>query len=268
MAEDYNEIDNIFFNDGYKLAESILKNFVSPGGMLRLTETLYENIDELLEVFATRVEKENQKIDCKKSCHWCCTQAVFINPWEAQYISEYIKSNFSLEEIEALKLKISSKDRKTKAMSMKNLLMHKEDCPFLQNKSCSIYNSRPIACRIYLSMSLESCVNFYKSPEVKTSYAKLYQFPLHAGKMLNEGSAAFLREKKIEVPAISLESAMNHILTTKNATELWLRGENNFPVPDYSDQDYEDLKNFELNETDPSTSSGTEDSGTGGWECK
>ncbi|MCF8378114.1 MAG: YkgJ family cysteine cluster protein [Bacteroidales bacterium] len=250
MAEDYNEIDNVFFNDGYTLAGSILKNFVSQGGLLRLSETLYANIDELLEAFEKRVKKENQKLDCKKACHWCCTQAVFINPWEAHFISDYLKTNFNNEEISDYKIKIDSKDLNTKSMTMKRLLTNKQECPFLQEKSCSIYPARPVACRIYLSMSVESCKKFYKQPEIRANYAKLYQFPLHAGKMLSEGSAAFLRDKKIDVPVITLESAMNHILNTENAIELWLRGEKPFPVPEYSDQDYEDLKNFEMNENE------------------
>lgn len=248
MADDYNEIDNVFFNDGYQLAETILKDFVSPGGLLYLTENLYATIDELLEVFESRLKKENQKIDCKKACHWCCTQAVFINPREAQYIFEYLKSNFEAKELAVFKSKISSKDLNTKAMSLKNILIHKDDCPFLKEKTCSVYPVRPMACRIYLSMSLKSCKSFFKHPESKTDYAKLYSFPLHAGRMLNEGIAAFLRDKKFDVPALSLESAMNHILNTENAIESWLSGEKKFPEPDYSEKEYEDLKKFEMNE--------------------
>lgn len=105
-----------------------------------------------------------------------------------------------------------------------------------------------MTCRIYLSMSLESCKSFFKHPESKTDYAKLYSFPLHAGRMLNEGIAAFLRDKKFDVPVLSLESAMNHILNTENAIESWLSGEKKFPVPDYSEKEYEDLKKFEMNE--------------------
>ncbi|MCK4921454.1 MAG: YkgJ family cysteine cluster protein [Bacteroidales bacterium] len=248
MADNYNEIDNVFFNDGYQLAENILKDFVSPGGLLHLTETLYANIDDLLEVFETRIKQENQIIDCKKVCHWCCTQAVFINPRETQYITEYIKSKFEAKELSVLKSKVSSKDLNTKNMSLKNVLANKDDCPFLKEKTCSIYPVRPMACRIYLSMNLESCKDFFKHPESKTDYAKLYSFPLHAGRMLSEGIAAFLREKKIDVPVLSLESAMNHILNTENAIESWLSGEVMFPAPDYSDKEYEDLKKYEMNE--------------------
>ncbi len=248
MPENYKEIDNIFFTDGYQLAENILKDFISPSGLLRLTEVLYLNIDGLLEDFANRIKLENKKIDCKESCHSCSTQAVFINPREALYILKYIKSNFNDKEFSELKSLVSKKQKNTKDLSLKEQLTYKEDCPFLKDRNCSIYSARPMACRIYLSMSLASCKAYYYNPESKNKYAKLYDFPLHAGRMLNEGIASYLREKNIIVPAFNLESGMNYFLQSDNSDALWLKGDKNFPSPEYTQEDLAELKKFEMNE--------------------
>ena len=247
MKEDYKEIDNIFYNDGYKLAENILKDFISAGGLLRLTQSLYENIDELLNIFETRVNQENKKIDCKKSCHWCCTQPVFINPREALYIADYLKTNFDDLALSDIQSKISRKYENTKSLSLKEQLIHKEDCPFLKDKNCSIYAARPMACRIYLSMSLPSCKANYDNPKSENVFAKLYDFPLHAGRLLNQGSSTFIRKKNIEMPALSLESGMQYILNNKKATELWLKKEKGFPVPDFSEEEWDNLDKFQMN---------------------
>ncbi len=247
MPEDNREIDNIFYNDGYKLAENILKDFISAGGLLRLTQSLYENIDELLSIFETRVNQENKKIDCKKSCHWCCTQAVFINPREALYIADYLKSNFDDLALSDNQSNISKKYKNTKSLSLKEQLTYKEDCPFLIEKNCSIYPARPMACRIYLSMSLPSCKANYDNPESEKIFAKLYDFPLHAGRMLNQGSSTFIRKKNIEMPALSLEAGMEYILNNGNAIELWLRKEKGFPIPDFSEEEWDNLDKFQMN---------------------
>jgi len=248
MPENYKEIDNIFFTDGYQLAESILKDFISPGSLSRLTELLYINIDGLLEDFESRIKLENKKIDCKESCHWCCTQAVFINPREALYILKYVRSNFNDEELSELKSRVSKKQKNTKDLSLKEQLTHKADCPFLKDRICSIYSVRPMACRIYLSMSLASCKANYNNPESEKKFAKLYDFPLHAGRMLNEGIASYLREKNIYVPAINIESGMKYFLQSDNSAELWLKGDKKFPSPEYTTEDLAELKRFEINE--------------------
>jgi hypothetical protein len=49
------------------------------------------------------------------------------------------------------------------------------------------YPARPMACRIYLSMSVDSCRLYYEEPDKDENYARLFEFPLQAGRMMNEG---------------------------------------------------------------------------------
>ena len=42
-------------------------------------------------------EKNNQQIDCKKGCEWCCYQPVFALDYEMDYLNDFIQRNFDDE---------------------------------------------------------------------------------------------------------------------------------------------------------------------------
>jgi len=69
-----------------------------------------------------------------------------------------------------------------------------------------------MACRIYLSTKLESCIKFYHHPENETDYPALIDFPLRAGRMMNEGFSAALKEFGIEAAEYKLEEGLRIVL--------------------------------------------------------
>lgn len=247
MLNNYNEIDNVFFTDGYQLARQYLK-IINKENIHRLTTALYENIDLLLIAFRNRIEKENMQVTCHKSCDYCCSQAVFSNQREVCYLVDYLRKNLSPKELIQLRKRAEQKTDKTKKLSFEKKLFLKHNCPLLIDHICIAYPARPLACRIYLSMDLQSCKRYYFMPEDKSSIAKLYKFPLHAGRMMNQGISQYITEQGINSNTLSLELALVEAFKSESPTSAWLNGEEIFTKPQLSEEELGKLSDFELNQ--------------------
>ncbi|MFW5820427.1 MAG: YkgJ family cysteine cluster protein [Bacteroidota bacterium] len=208
MPYSYSQIDNIFYNDGYQLAERIIGKDKTKNKFRILTKALYENIDTLLDAFAFRIKQNNQEIHCKKACSWCCSQPVFTNDWEAEYLREFIKKSFNKEKISAIKKKAKNKNSIISKRNEKEILLARITCPLLENDICTVYSARPMACRIYLSSNLDSCIHEFNHPGDNKKYAQLYDFPFHAGRKMNEGIAAWIEGLGNEVREQRLEEIL------------------------------------------------------------
>ena len=209
MAHNYDEIDQVFLNDGYNLAREIIGSDLSEEKMAFLTRNLYQVVDQLLDSFTGRLERENQPLGCRKGCSWCCTQPVFTNEWEAAYLRQFMKKRFTGDKLVELKDKAEIKDREVSALPQEAVLKNRIPCPLLHENVCSVYPARPMACRIYLSSDVDSCIEEFRNPSNNTNYAKLYDFPLHAGRKMNEGIAGWMEEQGFEVKEMRLEQALN-----------------------------------------------------------
>ena len=128
-------------DDATKLEAKMNKliNFLS-------TETISSNkkmmrffqfIDDAMTAF--RVE---EKSVCKKGCSYCCHVDVGITIIEAQYIA----------------LNTGHKYTPVKKRQHKGYHKTKTPCPFLVDDNCSIYEFRPLACRMFYSLdSVDFC---------------------------------------------------------------------------------------------------------------
>lgn len=229
------EINRVFFNDGYRLACDILGNGLSGNSILFLTRKLYSEINSLIESFNARCRMENRRVDCRERCSFCCHQAVLIVPYEAFYLAQYLSESLAEDSRHRIKARIAEKDRITGKMKVQELLHHKSPCSFLEDDCCAVYPARPMACRIYLSADRDSCLYEYQHPAETDYFPGLYEFPLQAGRMMNEGICAWLREKKIYPTEWQLESSMNTIMNDEGCFDKWLAGENIFQTWNYSD---------------------------------
>ncbi len=73
---------------------------------------------------------------CKKGCNYCCHVDVRISREEAQIISEHTGVNY---------------DDSQEALSKRHEHYGKP-CSFLTEEGCSIYEARPLACRLHFSL--------------------------------------------------------------------------------------------------------------------
>jgi len=210
----FSENDRIFYSDGYKLAQSAIEDGFSNETLFSAIESLYHAIDGLNDSIIALAERQNIKVACFKGCHWCCHQAVYANSYELHFLSERIKNDFNSEDLAGVLAKSEAKHQRTSELSDENILKYKAPCPLLKEGACSAYAARPMACRIYLSTKLETCLEFYHHPENETNFPALIDLPLRAGQMMNEGFRAALKELGIETAEFRLEEGLR--ITLKN----------------------------------------------------
>jgi Fe-S-cluster containining protein len=210
----FSENDRIFYSDGYKLAQSAIEVGLSNETLFSVIESLYAAIDGLNDSIIALAERQNMSVACFKGCHWCCHQAVFANSYDLHFLSERIKRDFNPKDIVDIIAKTDAKYLITSELSDEEILKYKAPCPLLKNGACSVYSARPMACRIYLSTKLETCLEFYNHPENESNFPALIDFPLRAGKMMNEGFRAALKEFSIETVEFRMEEGLR--ITLKN----------------------------------------------------
>jgi Fe-S-cluster containining protein len=220
---DYSEIEKIFYSDGYRIAENHLHDGITGDKVKHAIGELYRSLDDLLDSFISRTGTEERQVVCSKGCHWCCHQAVFAVTHEWLYIREYIASSLPEGISDVFSERAKTKSKRTLALPAKELLKFKDPCPFLDDGACSVYPARPMACRIYLSSSVQSCREEFLNPHNKKNIPQLFEFPLRSGRMMNEGFVAYLREKGLPVAELPLEQGYSSMETLGQDMDGWIR---------------------------------------------
>jgi Fe-S-cluster containining protein len=219
---DQKEIDRIFYRDGYRLANHHLEKGMTPSNLTEAIGQLYQEVDDLLESFLQRSAEEGTPCDCKLGCSWCCHQEVFAISHEFLYLNDYVEQHLARESRMRILEKAREKVMLTMNKSVEEQLKIRAACPFLDSDKCMAYDARPMACRIYLSSSAVSCKKEHDHPMVKNSHPDLYDFPLKAGRMLNEGFVACLKQMGLQVAELPIEQGYSSLLTLGQTMEDWI----------------------------------------------
>ena len=163
---------------------------------------------------------------------------------EVLLISRYLLENWTDEEQKAVHLKALEKEAITGRMSVPEFLQTIHPCPFLNGQSCLIYPARPMACRCYLSSSLPSCKAQYAHPGNPEVMAALYDFPLRAGRAINEGIRAVLMQKKIHTTEWIMEVFFARILGDPAIFNGWISGKNPFAIRELTADENKFLRDY------------------------
>lgn len=107
-----------------------------------------------MEVGYGHVDKANESIDkritCKKGCSFCCHDDIKMTSFEADYLLDHIKKKGIKHNRSLVKVQNRAKD-------FSKLKFNKKKCPLLgEEGECTVYEARPMICRIYNSTSLDT----------------------------------------------------------------------------------------------------------------
>jgi hypothetical protein len=243
-SQGLNDIGTIFFQDGYRLARQFLNGGVNRQAILNLMASAYESIDGLIQSFRRRCRVEGLKVDCRKECTYCCSQAVLASGHEVLAIWLYMHGNLDQGLMDEIREGSASKHRDTDEMQAMEFLHYIQPCPFLKNKACLVYPVRPMACRCYLSSSLKSCRDQYDQPRSGRRAAALYDFPLKAGRGMNEGIRSGLMESGLLPSEWLLECFIYRLFESEERLDEWLEGKPAFGIRSLSPEENRYMREF------------------------
>lgn len=202
------EIEQAFFRDGYLLAVEYLSREGPSDQIMEAMSRLYTMLDEFLAVFLEQADSGKNPAACKKGCAWCCHQAVFAQEHEFRYLKQWMFEHLDAELLDKVRKMAKQKLEHTDPLPREKQLKHKEPCPLLENDTCLVYEARPVACRIYLSMNLDSCIDEFNNPDNTSSFPRLFELPMQAGRKLNEGFCAGLTQAGVDTREFSMEKGL------------------------------------------------------------
>lgn len=173
---------------------------------------------ELLQISIAHHLKE--RIGCARGCFHCCTTYVSTSLPEVFRLAQSVYGNG------ATSLRVYAAAAKSKAMPQHQREIGRAHCPILVDGACSEYGVRPLVCRAVLSTSLESCLRIFQqgSTEPFQTPPSLSALRSYLVVMLR----AALVIAKLPYQNFELTHALEIALSTPNAEERWLSGENIF----------------------------------------
>ena len=195
MSINLKSLENAFYSDGYRLGMKVAESDYNREILFDSVSKMYESIDDFIYSLSKFAKEQNQRIDCQKGCHWCCHQPVYALDYEMEYLNHVVLSGFNLQNRIEIKKRAIDKKNKLNKLDKIELPNSKYPCPLLVNGACIAYSGRPMACRIYLSSNLKSCLNFFHHPENEKSIPELFDITLRVGRMMNEGFKAAMKTK-------------------------------------------------------------------------
>jgi Fe-S-cluster containining protein len=204
----FSEIDREIYADGYQLAMDIPVINNCPVNLFDSVQKIYNLLDEVIDSLMNLAGKYGTTADCHKGCSFCCYQPVFAVTHEFEFLADYISKHFTETEKEVILQKAIRKDKIVRDLPRERMLGHRMPCPLLKDDQCSVYEARPMACRIYLSTDVSTCREDYEHPENKDNYPALLDFPLRAGQMLDEGFVAGLKTLGIKSQEMRMEEGL------------------------------------------------------------
>lgn len=205
---DLANLEKAFFHDGYQLAMKAITANNKDEALHHSLKEMYAAIDGLIDSLIAYAQQQNQSIDCKQGCSWCCHQPVFALDYELDYLKTFVKKSFDTETISEIQEKAQQKQDKLSRLTGDELMNTKHPCPLLKDKTCMAYDARPMACRIYLSSDVKSCVHNFNKPEDKSTYPALLNMPMRLGRMMNEGFKSALKTNGIEAKEFRIEEKL------------------------------------------------------------
>ena len=138
--------------------------------------SVYSSVDEAVKRELNRLRFKDYVITtCKLGCYHCCGQYILTNIAEAHALAQYVKREFSIDQIGDLRMRTQQwhewNDSRpgrypSNNIDVKTVLSdYHPYCPMLVKGACSAYPVRPVICRTHFVCSDPSSCHPSNDPE-------------------------------------------------------------------------------------------------------
>ncbi len=178
------------------------------------------------EFFETSVKNNPSKfsIACAKGCAFCCHVSVTASAPEIFLVASRI-CEFPKDQFEDLLNRVRAADQRTRYMSSQQRANNKIPCAMLKDNVCSVYESRPAACRGFTSTSVEMCRRGFNGEGVQIDTPAVWTSLRTAHKQAMWGALA---ASKLTAEYYEFHHALRIALEIPDAESRWLAGEDIF----------------------------------------
>jgi hypothetical protein len=160
-------------------------------------------------------------VACARGCSHCCNGWVSVTAPEILFAAKRVR-----EKGEALSARVRTAHEATQAFSMAERPAHPHPCPMLEDNACGLYDSRPFACRLAVSVNATACERVLRlfAPETiptPTRHIRTREFYQLA-------IAAALTRAGLPHGYYDLTGGLARALSRDDAEAAWLSGEDVF----------------------------------------
>ena len=138
--------------------------------------SVYYSVDEVVSQELNRLRTKDCVItSCKSGCYYCCGHYILTNIAEAHALTQYIKREFSLDQIADLRMRTQQwlewENSRPGRYPTNNTEVqptpsgYQPYCPMLVKGKCSAYPVRPLICRTHFACSDPPACRSSNDPE-------------------------------------------------------------------------------------------------------
>lgn len=200
-----------------------------PAEAAPMFEALRWGVDEIDRACADTPSNVRDGVACRAGCAHCCSAAVDVQAHEVFLAAEHIQLHFSPVELAGVIARTGALRQKLRpGVGGGDRNQPWQPCALLHDGLCSIYSSRPEACRAHHTRDAAVCAAHAADPEVDLE--KVYIPALRArlfAVMLGMDEA--LESAGFDDRAYDFSSALHEALTNSLCLALWLRHKPAFP---------------------------------------
>ena len=183
-------------------------------GILPALQLSLKRLDQRL------VETEDiQTLACQSGCDWCCHFSVDIRPVEALNILQYLKQQFSPQQLLDLRRELTSNSHILSQLNDMERMHQTIKCPLLMEKKCAIYPARPQTCRNYHATDSAGCRQSFEEPENEDIPPEFAAGVYQAGVSHVEAFSKTMEEAGYDCDAYELNSALTELLENPDAVQ-------------------------------------------------
>ncbi|MCL2724244.1 MAG: hypothetical protein FWD69_07380 [Polyangiaceae bacterium] len=163
----------------------------------------------------------HERLACVAGCNFCCQTPTGVLVPEIARIVDHAERNFDPEVLDRVRSRAQVNAEKTHGKHKNDYPRHLPCALLGEDGHCLAYDVRPVTCRFAHSRSIEQCKKDQDPPQPVLEM-------LVAGELTLVGAATGIRAVTGDGMLYELQEALHIALSTPDAVERWLAGDNVF----------------------------------------